>query len=121
MKKIAFSLFFVLMYSVAFSQTTKVDTVTVYPNPAQYELNIESSYIEQWDSDNSVSVQGDLLISNVVEDVVLVRKIKDSGGRIRVDISMLEEGLYYYSLRVYDNCRNTVVNAGSFYIRRNQN
>ena len=69
-----------------------VNSLTAYPNPATSSVTIA------YDLSNLSSADTRVVITNLVGSKVAVRPIAGTSGKVSMDISNLDSGIYFYSI-----------------------
>ena len=69
-----------------------VNTLTAYPNPATSSVNIAYDLSGFGNSDARI------VLTNLVGSKVAVRPISGTSGKVNLDISALDAGIYFYSI-----------------------
>ena len=69
-----------------------MNSLTAYPNPATSSVTIA------YDLSNLSSADTRVVITNLVGSKVAVRPIAGTSGKVSMDISNLDSGIYFYSI-----------------------
>ena len=70
----------------------RVNSLNAYPNPATSSVNVS------YDLSNLRTGSTRLVITNLVGSKVAVRPISGTSGKVSIDISNLDSGIYFYSI-----------------------
>lgn len=70
----------------------RVNSLSAYPNPATASVNVA------YDLSGFRTANTRLVITNLVGSKVVTRSISGTSGKVNVDISNLDAGIYFYSI-----------------------